>query len=80
MFLGYLAKSKDCKFLNANTNKIVESTNVRIDEYAKKNEEECKKEQGYYRKITCVHEGISNTLLEEEEKATKQQQDANVEL
>ena len=44
IFLGYSTKSKTYKCLNSNTNKIVESENVRVDEFAVKNEKKCKKE------------------------------------
>ena len=43
IFLGYSTKSKAYKYLITNTNKIVESENVRVDEFAENNEEECKK-------------------------------------
>ena len=42
IFLGYSTKSKAYKCLNSNTNKVVESVNVKVDEYAKKSEIECK--------------------------------------
>jgi hypothetical protein len=43
IFLRYSTKSKAYKYLNSNTNKIVESAYVRVDEFLEKNEEECKK-------------------------------------
>lgn len=43
IFLGYSTKRKAYKCLNSNTNKIVESSNLRVDEFIEKNEEECKK-------------------------------------
>ena len=39
IFLGYSIRSKVYKCLNTNTNKIVESVNVKVDEYSKLNEE-----------------------------------------
>ena len=42
IFLGYSTKSKAYKCLNSNINKVVESANVKVDEYAEKNEIECK--------------------------------------
>ena len=35
IFLGYSTRSKAYKYLNTNTNKIVESANVNFDEYIK---------------------------------------------
>ena len=35
IFLGYSTRSKAYKCLNASTNKIVESANVKFDEHAK---------------------------------------------
>ena len=43
IFLGYSTKRKAYNCLKSNTNKVVESANVKVDEYAKKNEVECKK-------------------------------------
>ena len=34
IFLGYSTKKKSYKHLNSNTNKVVESANVKVDEYA----------------------------------------------
>ena len=44
IFLGYSYKSKAYKCLNFSTHKIIESAHVRIDEFAKKTEEENKQE------------------------------------
>ena len=41
LLLGYSNKRKAYKCLNTNTNKIVESEIVRVDEFVEKNEEEC---------------------------------------
>ena len=51
IFLGYSYRSKAYKCLNLSTHKIIESAHVRIDEFAKKSEEESKKEPGDYRRI-----------------------------
>ena len=39
ILLGYSTKSKAYKCLNTNTNKVMESVNVKIDEYSELNEE-----------------------------------------
>ena len=44
IFLGYSTKRKAYKCLNTNSNNVVESANVRIDEYVENNEFECKRE------------------------------------
>ena len=51
IFLGYSCKSKAYKCLNFSTNKIIESVHVRIDEFAKKSEEESNKEPEDYRRF-----------------------------
>jgi hypothetical protein len=33
IFIGYSTKKKAYKYLNSNTNRIVESENVRVDEF-----------------------------------------------
>ena len=43
IFLGYSTRSKAYKCLNINTNKIVESVNVKVDEYEDVQEDELKK-------------------------------------
>ena len=43
IFLGYSTKSKACKCLNSNINKVVESANVKVDEFVERNDVECKK-------------------------------------
>ena len=52
IFLGYSTKSEAYKCLNKASNKIVESANVKIDEFAKNNEKESTKEQEDYNKFT----------------------------
>ena len=44
VFLGYSTRSKAYKYLNINTNKVVESENVKFDEYTKVHEGEPMKE------------------------------------
>ena len=39
ILLGYSTRSKDYKCLNTNTNKIVESFNVKVDKYSILNKE-----------------------------------------
>ena len=51
IFLGYFCKSESYKFLNLSTHKIIESANVRIDEFVEKSEEESCKELEDYRKF-----------------------------
>ena len=51
IFLGYSCRSKAYKYLNLSTHKIIESTHVRIDEFAEKSEEESNKELEDYRRI-----------------------------
>ena len=48
IFLGYFYRSKAYNFLNLSTHKIIESEHVRIDEFAKKSEEESNKELDDY--------------------------------
>ena len=63
IFLGYSTKSKAYKCLNSNTNKIVESENVRVDEFVEKNEAECKKElKDYNFFFVYVYEGKPSTM------------------
>ena len=51
IFLGYSCKRKAYKCLYLSTHKIIESAHVRIDEFAKKAEEESKKELEDYRRF-----------------------------
>ena len=50
IFLGYSCKSKAQKCLNLSTHKIIESANVRIDEFVEKSEEESIKEPEDYKR------------------------------
>src|SRR5271156_6594925 len=52
IFLGYSTKSKAYKCLNKASNKIIESANVKIDEFTEKNEQESTKEPEDYNKFT----------------------------
>ena len=52
IFLGYSNRSKAYKCLNTNTNKIVESANVKFDEHAEVHVEELKRLDDY---ITFVY-------------------------
>ena len=61
IFLGYSCKRKAYKCLNLSTHKIIESANVRIDDFAKKSEEERCKEPKDYRKFIYYE---PNTLLD----------------
>ena len=56
IFLGYSIKSKAYKCLNSNTNKIVESVNVKIDEYVERNEPDNKREPEDYRSFLYIEE------------------------
>ena len=51
IFVGYSCLSKAYKCLNLSTHKIIESAHVRIDEFAKKSEEERNKEPKDYRRF-----------------------------
>ena len=44
IFLEYSTKSTAYKCLNSNTNKVVESTNVKIDEFVERSDISCKEE------------------------------------
>ena len=44
IFLGYSTRSETCKCLKTNTNKVVESANVKFDEYTKVYKAEAMKE------------------------------------
>ena len=71
--LGYSTKIKSYKCLNSITNKVVESENVKVDEYTKNNEIECKKEIEDCISFIYIDECEPNTLLELEKKDSKQQ-------
>ena len=54
IFLGYSSKRKVYKCFNKDTNIVIESENIRIDEFVDKNNEERKKEPGDYNKFVYV--------------------------
>ena len=49
IFLGYSTRSKAYKCLNTNTNKVVESVNVKFDEYTEVHEDEPMKKPKEYK-------------------------------
>ena len=65
IFLGYSTKSKSYNCLNTNTNKVVESENVKIDEFVETNDVECKEEPKDYSTVFYVDNGASNTHIEQ---------------
>ena len=58
IFLGYSTRSKAYKCLNTNTNKIVESVNVNIDEFIEVHEAEPTKEPEQYKSFIYFYEGM----------------------
>ena len=74
IFLGYSTKRKAYKCLNSNTNKVMESANVKFDEYVERNEVEWKIELEDYNTFIYVNEGVPYTLPKQENKAIEQQQ------
>ena len=64
IFLGYSTKRKAFKCLIKASNKIVESANVKIDEFVEKNELESTKEPEDYNKFVYNEEPI--TLSEQQ--------------
>ena len=54
VFLGYLCKTKAYKSLNLSTQKIIESGHVKVDEFAKRTQEERKKEPENYRRFFFI--------------------------
>ena len=60
MFLGYSTKRKAYKCLNTNTNKIVESTNVKFDELAEFQNDECTKKPKGYNSFVYFYEGMTD--------------------
>lgn len=57
----------------------MESANVRVDEFAEKNEE-CKKEPKYYGNFVYIYEGEPRTLHKPEKVVVKNQQPSTVEV
>ena len=58
MFLGYSTRRKAYKCLNPNTNKILESVNVKFDEYSELHEVEHEEESKNYRTFIYYYEGL----------------------
>ena len=59
--LGYSTKSKAYKCLNSNTNKVVESENVKFDEFVERSDTACKEEPKDYNAFIYVDDDSSNT-------------------
>lgn len=59
IFLGYSTISKAYNCLNSNTKKVVESENVKVDEYIEVHEDEPMKEPKNYKTIIYYYEGMS---------------------
>ena len=60
IFLGYSTRSKAYKFLNTNTNKVVESVNVNFDEFTEVHEAEPAKEFEQYKSFIYLYDGMPN--------------------
>ena len=58
IFLGYSTRSKAYKYLNVNTNKIVESANVNFDESMEEHVDESEKEFENYRSFVYFYDEI----------------------
>lgn len=80
ILLGYPTKIKAYKCLNYNTNKVVETANVKVDEHVEKNEVKYKKEPNDYRSFIYIDEGELITLPKTKKKALKKQKLVHVEL
>lgn len=62
MFLGYSIMSKSYKCLNKVVDTKIESENVRIDEFAYKNNEKRKKEPKDYNIFVYIQDGVLDNL------------------
>ena len=60
IFIGYSTRSKAYKCLNVNTKKVVESANVKLDELAKVQNDECTKKIEEYKSFIYFYEGMPN--------------------
>ena len=70
--LGYSCRSKAYKCQNLFTHKIIESAHVRIDEFAKKTEEERKKEPEDYRRFIFIEpDTLPDTSINKETASIK---------
>ena len=58
IFLGYFKRNKAYKCLNTNTNKVVESENMKFDEYTEVHEAESMKEKKEYKSFVYFYEGV----------------------
>ena len=58
IFLRYSTRCKAYKCLNTNTNKVVESLNVKVDEYSKLHEGEQLQELEDYRTFIYYYDGM----------------------
>ena len=56
--MGYSIRSKAYKCLNVNTKKVVESANVKFDEYTEVHEVEPMKEPKEYKSFVYFYEGM----------------------
>ena len=72
----YSTRSKAYKCLNTNSNKIMESANVKIDEYVKVHEDEPKEEPENYKNFMYYYEGMNDG---NENQVSNQQESVNVE-
>ena len=60
IFLGYSTRSKAYKCLNINTNKVVESANVKFDELVEVQNVENTRKIEEYKKFLYFYEGMPN--------------------
>ena len=67
IFLGYSRKRKAYKCLNLSTHKIIESAHVRIDDFAKKDEEESKKEPKDYKRFFYYESYTFSSIFDNKE-------------
>ena len=61
IFLGYSTKRKAYKCLNSNTNKVVKSENVEVDEFAERSGISCIKESKDYSTFIYVDDDAPST-------------------
>ena len=72
IFLGYSCKSRAYRSLNLSTHKIIESAHVKVDEFAKRTEEESKKEpKDYMRCVFSEPDTLPDTSINKETTSTK---------
>ena len=65
IFLGYSTKGKAYKCLNSNTNKVVESANMKIDEFIESSDLTCIEEPKDYSTFIYVDDGDPRTRNEQ---------------